>query len=240
MKRIIPALAFLGMIFTFTACGDDSSSSKSDKLISCDQRAEWIEAGATFTLHHCVEASYTSENKEIVDRGCKSYELEGGFMTATAGTGCTGDEKKVCESKKNDALLYFYDEEEAKKSCEDLLAEYTEGDEVADGLISCDQKFEMTVDGETLTFRRCTDALNTSYNKQLVDETCVSFEFPGGSVTVVVGTGCLGEEKKTCKFEETDVLLHVYDEVDAKKSCEDLLAEYDNSEEEDDSSDGES
>ena len=245
MKKIILALATLGTTFSFIACGDDSSSSvvesssstpiedpdsKSEGVLSCDQKLKKTVDGVTSTLHACGEVSYTDEIKELWDEVCPSE----GPYDAIQGTGCPSGEKMICKNSEAgfDIVWYIYDEDAAKKSCEELMAEnWGDGsdeddensDDESDDLLSCDQKLKTTVDGVTSTLHVCGEASYTDEIKELFDEVCTS----EGTYTAIQGTGCASGAKKVCKNVEAgfDIVYYVYDEYSASKSCEDLLAE---------------
>lgn len=124
MKKTILALAALGTAFTFTACGDDSSSSKSSDLLSCDLKFEITSEGTTSTIHRCAEAPYTAELEKELD--CDNDEGVGIVVTATKGTGCPSGAKKTCENKEFGSLNYYYDDADAKVPCEELLEDAIE------------------------------------------------------------------------------------------------------------------
>lgn len=98
---------------------ESSSGSQSGDLLSCDMMVEMSVMGETYTSHSCGEAANTSENKKLLVDNCVSVE---GLTTATLGTGCPGGAKKVCKDDVG-GNVYFYDDDDAVKSCEELLTE---------------------------------------------------------------------------------------------------------------------
>lgn len=106
MKRIIPALAFLGMIFS------------SDDLFACELKSDLIVGDDPFILHSCVEVS--PEHKKTLDETCISSELDQGLMigavTAVKMASCPEGAKKVCESK--GVVWYYYNDASVPENCE--------------------------------------------------------------------------------------------------------------------------
>lgn len=216
----------------------EDPDSKSEGILSCDQKLKKTIDGETSTLHACSEVSYTDEIKELWDEVCPSE----GPYDAIQGTGCPSGEKMICKNSEAgfDIVWYIYDEDAAKKSCEELMAEnWGDGsdeddensddeedssDSESDNLLSCDRTFETIVDGVTFVRHICAESSYSSEKEDLMASACVPFD---ATETAIKGIGCSSGEKKVCKGEEAgfDVVYYVYDEYSASKSCEDLLTE---------------
>ena len=125
----------------FTACGDDSSGGSSS-LGSCDVT---MSMGGLFSTHQCAESSDASRIKASCDStkaeldammsGAQDSDEDGDLADLGAalmgamqidvktGSGCASGYKKKCDNPQEDATIYFYDEGDENKSCEELLAD---------------------------------------------------------------------------------------------------------------------
>lgn len=122
MKKLILAMATIGVAAMMVACDDDDSSSaggSSGNLVSCDMKMSMTDRGMKVETHYCGETENTSENKAILKKECKSYEEDGITYTAKIGTGCPSGADKVCNDE--DGTSYFYDD--PGLSCEDLMGD---------------------------------------------------------------------------------------------------------------------
>lgn len=72
------------------------------------------------TTQSCDEYAANSANIDSFKAECAAMNVEG-FLTATEGTGCPKDFTKKCVVS-NDVASYFYEEENANESCDDLLS----------------------------------------------------------------------------------------------------------------------
>ena len=72
------------------------------------------------TTQSCDEYAANSANIDSFKAECAAMNVEG-FLTATEGTGCPKDFTKKCVVS-NDVAAYFYEEENANESCDDLLS----------------------------------------------------------------------------------------------------------------------
>lgn len=112
MKKVILALASLGMAAMFTAC-DDSSSGDSGKLVSCDINVSMSAGQFSGERHMCGEAASTSQLASQVDAMCNASSVEGyaamGMnIDLKVGSGCPSGYVKTCPD--GEATLYLYDE----------------------------------------------------------------------------------------------------------------------------------
>ncbi len=73
------------------------------------------------TTQSCDEYAANSANIDSFKAECAAMNVEG-FLTATEGTGCPKDFTKKCVVS-NDVAAYFYEEENANESCDDLLSD---------------------------------------------------------------------------------------------------------------------
>lgn len=121
MKKMILALAALGVAAMFTACGGDSSSSGSGNLVSCDLKTSMSLGVLSVTSHMCGEGPSSSEHVAELKKDCVSIEEDGVSVKATIGSGCPGGAKKVCPEE--EGSVYYYDDGADKMSCEDLAEE---------------------------------------------------------------------------------------------------------------------
>lgn len=199
---------------------------KSDDLLSCDQKFERTVFDSTFTRHFCAEAVNTAEYRERLDVICAPSKDS--TETLVKGTGCPGDAKVVCEGQKEGTFMYFYDEEDAHKSCEKLMARFADSGEkdsssVSDDLLACEFKYDFTVNGDPFASHNCVK-VPLKYKKTL-DNVCNSFERTEGimigSQTAIKMASCPEGAKKVCESEGQ--VWYYYEEDAAQKTCEELL-----------------
>lgn len=122
MKKLIFALATIGIAAMMTACDDDESSSAgggSGDLISCDMKVSQTIMGKTFEEHSCGEGPNTSENQALIKEYCQTYDEEGLTVTAKIGSGCPSGADKVCDDE--GGKTYFYNA--SGLSCEELMGD---------------------------------------------------------------------------------------------------------------------
>ena len=120
MKKVLIGLLVVAAVFT--ACGNDDSSSAPENTYSCDVD---LDLGALGKIHICAE-SYDQAKIESacgkaneMAKDLASIENAGSLVTA-----CPSGAKKNCKGKLSGVpyTAYFYDEDSAEESCDDLLA----------------------------------------------------------------------------------------------------------------------
>jgi hypothetical protein len=121
MKKVLVGL-LVAAAAVFTACGDDDSSSAPESTYSCNVD---LDLGVLGNIHICAE----SFDQAKIEGACgKANEmaksLESIENAGTLGSVCPGGAKKVCEGKLSGVpyTAYFYEEDSAEESCDDLLA----------------------------------------------------------------------------------------------------------------------
>ena len=140
-KKIVLALALfsLGAAITFTACGDDSSSS-SEEVVSC-YIYNTVDAKSKETRESCIEAEKGSTAADSIKILCESLDKDFADSKedwAKLGNGCSSDKKSVATcTVENDrigtftSLYYSLDNEQKKlvvkgdkkKTCDNLIEE---------------------------------------------------------------------------------------------------------------------
>jgi hypothetical protein len=113
MKKILTlgsAIFCLGAVATFTACGDDSSSTSGSKgLVSCHTYNTVDEEGLEIN-EDCVEAEEGTASADTAKIICEVFKAFAGKSKedwAEIGTGCP-DKKAIVTCKRSESLTTYY------------------------------------------------------------------------------------------------------------------------------------
>lgn len=122
MKKVILALASLGMAAMFTAC-DDSSSGDSGKLVSCDINVSMSFPVNSMNMRFCGESAKSSEVASQVEQLCgaaaqEQFSSSGYSLDLNKGTGCPSGYVKTCPS--GDVTVYIYGDSASEMDCDDV------------------------------------------------------------------------------------------------------------------------
>lgn len=119
MKKLMIGAAIAAAAL-FTACDDDSSSAD-DKVYTCDINADM---GILGKVQACAEASDQTKMTDICGKVGETLKALGVDDAVKTGTSCPNGSKKSCKGKLDgvDYTAYFYTDDDAEASCDDLLA----------------------------------------------------------------------------------------------------------------------
>ena len=124
MKKIM-LVSMIAAAAMFTACDDDSTGGGSGKVYSCDIN---IDLGALGSMRTCVEASDQAKVSQACSQVNESMKALGAGEVGKVGSSCPSGSTKTCSGEEDGVsyTAYFYDEESASASCDELLSDKDE------------------------------------------------------------------------------------------------------------------
>ena len=117
MKKVALG-AVIAISAMFVACGDDSSSTSSSAVNSCD-----VNAVMAVPVHVCIESS-NMPNPEIMCKEALAAKVASMDGTTAFGSGCAAGAKKTCPITTTDGVqmnVYVYDAVLSAQDCDYLM-----------------------------------------------------------------------------------------------------------------------